>query len=183
MDSLSSLARRELPDAPDLIEPLVAFRSWRAVGGRLRSPYLPVYWDDRLLEARCQVSAPELSGGSNSQGHIAPDPGCTCGIYAYPRPDLQLPTIDYRAVTGVVTVWGNIEVHAEGMRAQCARVEALALYCRWSARQKNAVWRIAEELGVDLVDLDELEDCADLYGGRLPPSLVPGKSAAAIAVA
>jgi hypothetical protein len=181
MDSLSGHEGRDTPDAPDLIEPLVAFRSWRAVGGRLRSPYLPVFWEERILHAECRAPVGALPEGTGArEPHLAPDPGCTCGIYAYLEPDRQFPTIDYRGVTGVVTVWGNIEVHAEGLRAQHARVEALAIYSRWSSRQKNAVWRIADDLGVDLVDLDEVESCVDLYGGRLPPALLPGKELAGL---
>jgi hypothetical protein len=159
--------------APDLIEPLVAFRSWRAVGGRLRSPYLPVCWDERVMHAECESSARGHSTSRPPSSHLAPDPDCTCGIYAYLEPDRNFPTIDYRGLTGIVTLWGNIEVHGDGMRAQHARVEALALYCRWGSRQKRAVWSIAEELGVDIVDLDEIELCAERYGGRLPAALLP----------
>ena len=43
--------------APDLIEPIVAFRSWRVVDGRLRSVYLPSYWTDREIVARCLYDA------------------------------------------------------------------------------------------------------------------------------
>jgi hypothetical protein len=167
----------ETPDrlgAPDLIEPLVAFRRWRALGGRLRSPYLPVFWDERVLHAECEASRRPSEPGGDHQPHLAPHPDCSCGIYAYLEPDREFSMVDYRGVTGIVTLWGNIEVHADGMRAEHARVEALALYHRWSDRQKNAVWRIAEELGVDLVDLDEIDHCAERYGGRLPPVLLPG---------
>jgi hypothetical protein len=81
--------------------------------------------------------------------------------------------IDYRGVTGIVTLWGSLEVHADGIRAEHARVEALALYECWSNHQKKAVWTIADDLGVDVIDLDEIGHCAERYGGRLPAALLP----------
>jgi hypothetical protein len=155
--------------APDLIEPIAAFRSWRVIDGRLRSPYLPVFWDERILEARC--SSPGVPAGGAP--HLAPEPACGCGIYAYLEPDRDFPKIDYRGVAGIVTLWGRIEVHDEGMRAEHAQIEALALYARQSARQKSAIWAIADALGIDLIGLDEIGDAAVRYGGRLPATLLP----------
>jgi hypothetical protein len=180
----TSLTEPEAPDrlgAPDLIEPLVAFKRWRAVGGRLRSPYLPIFWDERTIHARCVASDHAFDHASDHSSephahpapHRAPHPDCSCGIYAYLEPDREFPMVDYRGVTGIVTLWGNVEVHADGMRAEHARVEALALYPHWCERQKNAVWRIAEQLGVDLIDLDRIDNCAERYGGRLPAALLP----------
>jgi hypothetical protein len=148
---------------PDLIEPVVAFRTFRAMGARLRSPYRKVFWDDRVLSAVC-----ECSHGSS---HRAPSPGCNCGIYATFRPQYDFARIDYRGVVGIVSVWGRIEVHRDGMRAEHARVEALSVYGRWHRRQKRAVSTIAKELGVELVALEELEWVAGRYGHRLAPSL------------
>jgi hypothetical protein len=58
------------------------------------------------------------------------------------------------------------------MRAECARVEALALYDRWSSRQQQAVRAAAEELGADVVPLDDLVAAAAQYGRRLPQELL-----------
>jgi hypothetical protein len=147
------------PEAPDLIEPLTAFRSWRVVGGRLRSPYQPVFWDEPVLDARCE--------GRMTDVHPAPDPACGCGIYACLAPDPDFPKVDYRAVAGIVTLWGRVEMHDDGMRAEHARVEALAPYSCSSRRLKLAVCSIADHLGIDLVDLDEIEAAAAGYGSRL----------------
>jgi hypothetical protein len=172
-----SLLESEAPDrlgAPDLIEPLVAFRRWRAVDGRLRSPYVPIFWDERTFHARCEASRLATPGiGAHAAPHRAPDPDCSCGVYAYLEPDREFPMVDYRGVTGIVTLWGNVEVHADGMRAEHARIEALALYPHWSQRQKHAVWEIADKLGVDLIDLGRIDQCAERYGGRLPSTLLP----------
>lgn len=162
--------------APDLIEPIVAFRSWRVVDEGLRSVHLPVLWPDRDMTASCRCSeSPDADAPrSATPGHSAPDRGCTCGIYAYYEPDLNFPTVDYRGVAGIVTLWGSVEVHEQGMRAERARVEALALYSRWSTRQLDAVREIARDLGVDLVDLDEIVEAARRYGRPVAPELVPG---------
>jgi hypothetical protein len=168
--------------APDLFGRVVAFRNWRIIDGRLSSPYLPVVWTDRVMRAECYGGARRLAPGRidvapafvDTDGpHVAPDPDCRCGIYAYYRPSARFSTIDYRGVSGIVTVWGALQVHHGGLRAQHARVEALATYGRWSTRQRSAVDGVAGELGVDLVDLDELERAATRYGTPLPPSLLP----------
>jgi hypothetical protein len=161
---------------PDLIEPVVAFRSWRVVDGALRSVYLPLFWNDREVEATCMgAEAPDADvPRTAAPGHRAPDRGCTCGVYAYYEPDKNFPTVDYRGVIGVVSMWGTIELHEDGMRAEHARIEALALYSRWTTRQIEAVREIARDLGVDLVDLDEIEDAASRYGREISRKLVPG---------
>jgi hypothetical protein len=165
----------EMSPAPDLIEPIVAFRSWRVVEDELRSVYLPEAWTGREMSARClHHLAPDADGLRVPVDHAAPDRGCTCGIYAYYSPDLNFPTVDHQGVAGIVSVWGAIEVHEAGMRAERARIEALALYSRWTTRQLDAVRDVAAELGVDLVDLDDIEDAARRYGQPISPGLVPG---------
>jgi hypothetical protein len=161
--------------APDLIEPVVGFRNWRIFrnGPRdreLSSPYLPVSWTERIHRAECRRrrSAEELL----QEPHRAPNPGCGCGISAYHAPTGQFSKIDFRAVSGIVTVWGAIQVDGDEMRAEVARVEALALYHRWSRDQLEAVRAVAGRLGTDLVDLRELGAAAKRYGQGLPPSLL-----------
>ncbi len=169
------------PDAadfqtPDLIEPVVAFRSWRVVDGALRSVYLPVFWTERDVTATCMGSeAPDAHAPRSAPpGHSAPDRGCTCGVYAYYEPDMNFSTVDYRGVIGIVSLWGTIELHDAGMRAEHARVEALALYSRWTTRQIEAVREVTRDLGVDLVDLDDITDAARRYGRHISRELVPG---------
>jgi hypothetical protein len=143
--------------APDLIEPLIAFRRWRAVDGRLRSPYMPVFWDEPVLAARCNLP------------HAAPHLSCGCGIHAYHKPDLDFPAVDYRGVCGIVTLRGKVALGAAGMRAEAARVEALGIYSRSSRRHTRELGAIAGQLGVDLVDLDDLTEAARAYGRPLEP--------------
>jgi hypothetical protein len=155
---------------------VVAFRSWRVVDGGLRSVYLPQLWTERDITAECMsAEAPDADASRTAPpGHSAPDRGCTCGVYAYYDPDRNFPTVDYRGVIGIVSLWGTIELHEDGMRAEHARVEALALYSRWTTRQIDAVRKVARELGVDVVDLDEIEDAARRYGRHISRELVPG---------
>jgi hypothetical protein len=153
------------PAAPDLIEPLVGFRNWRVIDGVLTSPHSGVAWHEPLLCARC------LAGDDSA--HPAPDPHCDCGVSAYHEPQLQFSAVDFRGVSGIVTLWGRVEVHADRMRAEFARVEALAVYGLWSPRQRHAVSTVAARLGVDLVDLDEQAAAAADYGVLAAPALVP----------
>ena len=147
--------------APDLIEPLVGFRNWLVEGDALVSPYTPVVWREAVMCARC------LGGG----GHRAPHPSCGCGLSAYREPQARFATVNFRGVSGIVSLWGRVQAHADHVRAEYARVEALALYSGWSGRQRAAVTSIARELDADLVDLWEQRDAADAYGTALrPPS-------------
>ena len=150
--------------APDLIEPVIGFRNWRVIEGALTSPYSGAVWDESLMCARCLTASPV---------HPAPDPDCDCGVSAYHEPQLSFSTVDFRGVSGIVSLWGRVEVHPDRMRAEYARVEALAVYSHWSRRQLTAVEAVAAQLGVDLVDLHDQAEAAIAYGAALPPEVVP----------
>jgi hypothetical protein len=159
---------------PDLIEPIVGFRNWRIfrtgpAAGELSSPFLPVSWSQRVVRAECRNwrSPDDLL----RTPHAAPDPDCGCGIRAYRAPTSDFSKVDYRAVSGIVTLWGRIEIDRGEMRAQLARIEALAVYRRWSRRQQDAVREVASTLGADVVDLHDLDMAAADYGGPPPPAL------------
>jgi hypothetical protein len=68
-------------------------------------------------------------------------------------------------VEGIVSVWGRIESHRDGLRAQHARVCALG--------RRPGADAIAARLGVEVVDTDDLSAAAAAYGAPLPASLVP----------
>jgi hypothetical protein len=178
IEEVSPGRQRETAPAPDLIEAVVGFRSWRLVDGALRSVYLPVFWTQPEMTASCLRSeAPDADAARDVPAdHATPDRGCTCGIYAYYEPDLNFPTVDYRGVAGIVSLWGTIELHPDGMRAEHARIEALALYSRWTTRQLDAVREVSADLGVDIVDLDDIVEAARRYGHRIGRELVPGAS-------
>jgi hypothetical protein len=158
------------PAPPDLLAPVHAFRDWRISPDGLTSPRTGSVWTSAVLAATCQ---PRTVDDFVRPPHAAPGHGCTCGIHAYFHPSHETSKVDYLGVTGIVSVWGHVEVHEHGVRAEFARVEALGVYERWTARQKSAVRAIADELGVDLVDLHELERAAPAYASPLPAALLP----------
>jgi len=157
--------------APDLVEPVVGFRAWRIVGGRLMSPYIPVRWEARVMHAECLPANRRLLFGAGwvAEPHASPHPDCKCGIYAYHRPGVRTWFGEFETVEGVVSCWGRIEVHADGLRAEHARVEALAL----PRTAPGAIPAVADVLGAPLVPRDELASAAAAYGAPLPASLRP----------
>jgi hypothetical protein len=153
--------------APDLVAPVVAFRAWRVVDGALLSPYIPCRWDGPVMHAECYPANRTLLFGQGWLGdaHAPPHRDCRCGIYAYHRPGAQAYYGEFESVQGIVAVWGRIEAHRDGLRAEHARICALA-------RSTSAV-AIAARIGVDVVETVDLEEAAAHYGGPLPPSLMP----------
>ena len=158
--------------APDLIEPVVAFRAWRVLDDRLLSPYIPCRWDGPVMQATCYPANRALTFGRGWLGaaHDSPHPACRCGIYGYHRPGAQAYFGEWVWVEGVITVWGRIEAHADGLRAEHARVEAL------TGRPA-----IARRLGVDHLAREELAAAGADYGAPLPPALLPCSQASASA--
>jgi hypothetical protein len=161
--------------APDLIGPVVGFRAWRVIEARLYSPYIPLRWAARIQHARCYPANRTLLFGAGwlDEPHESPHAACKCGIYAEHRPVTQRYFGEFDWTAGIVTVWGRIEVHADGLRAEHAEVHALASEPGWSARRKVALRRIAGDLGVEVVDARELEASARTLGDPIPASLRP----------
>jgi len=161
-------------DAPDLIEPVVGFRDWRTVGGRLFSRHLDVEWTEPVLRALCLPPGPGTDPTRSALAqHSPPHRKCQCGVHAYHRPRGEFPRVDARGVSGIVTLWGRIEAYGEGMRGEWARLEALGIYHQWSSRRRNEVVTIADRLGADLVDLEDLPLAAARYGKPIPGGLLP----------
>jgi len=156
--------------APDLLGPVFGFRDWRLGETGLVSPRTGTLWSAPVLRAECLPRTPEDFA---RPAHRAPGHGCTCGVSARYRPSDEVSKVDVRGVSGIVTVWGHVEAHATGMRAEYARVEALGVYRHWTRRKKADVAEAAERLGVDLVDLDDLGRAAHGYAAPLPSALVP----------
>jgi hypothetical protein len=157
-------------EAPDLVEPVVGFRAWRVIGGRLLSPYIPCRWEGRELHAECFPANRRLQLGRGwlDAPHRSPHHACQCGIYAYHRPGQQAYYGEWEVVEGAVTVWGRLEVHRDGLRAEHARVEALL------GRPD-----IAGRLGCAVVsDRDELRARAATLGAPLPERLRPSPGSA-----
>lgn len=149
--------------APDLIEPVIGFRQWRLVDGSLSSIACDVIWAGPTLSARCPL------GGHPSQS--APAAACSCGIYAWYEPcprTASAATRDYLA--GAVVMWGAIELHMSGMRAEHCQIVALALpLSRWGKRDR--IVAVAEQLSVPAVRHSDLSRIAEAHGAAVPASL------------
>lgn len=167
--------------APDLVVPVVGFRAWRIVGDRLHSPYIPCRWDGRDMHAVCFPANRSLTRGVGwlDGEHDAPHADCQCGVYAYHAPGTQRWYGEWHWVEGVVTVWGRIEAHRDGLRAEHARIQALAHPPRNEPERRRLVERIAEALAVPLVPWSGLADAAAQHGAPLPSRMLPGDTRAA----
>jgi DNA invertase Pin-like site-specific DNA recombinase len=151
--------------APDLIEPIVGFRHWRLVNGTLRSMFGTTPWGASEMIARCPA-------GDHDPAET-PSPGCLCGIYASYAPCPRTASAMTRdLIGGAVVVWGRIEVHATGMRAEHARIVALDLPIS-HGQKRRAVMEVAERLGVPAVAHRRLRATALAHGTTLPVSLIP----------
>ena len=144
--------------APDLIEHVVGFRKWALKRNRLSSPFIPLRWDNAEVQAQCFPANRTLLFGKGwlAEPHRAPHPQCKCGIYAYHRPPARGPVPYLDRITGIVALWGKIEVHRDGMRAEHARIGALAYVKDLGRDHELRVREIADELGVDVIEQSEL---------------------------
>jgi hypothetical protein len=162
--------------SPDLIDPVIAFRSWRVVDGELVSPFVEQRWGAEVVVARCHRGSADTFRYADDvlpYEHSSPHPDCRCGIHAYFEPRSAVSGVDYRGVLGLAALWGRIEVHPAGLRAQYARVQALGSSPSWSGLQRGAVVAIAERLQLPLIDEQALRTVAPDFGSPLPPSLRP----------
>jgi hypothetical protein len=161
--------------APDLMEPVVGFRKWRVVRDHLSSPYIPLRWDEPVVRARCFPANRSLMFGEGwlDEPHSAPHPDCKCGVYAWHRlpPVAAMPDPD-RAL-GVVALWGRIEVHDGGMRAERAAIRALGYSPRLGGRHRGTIRSIAARLGIEVVEEPSLVEAARRFGGPVPAELLP----------
>jgi hypothetical protein len=154
--------------APDLVDPIVGFRQWRLSKGSLWSLYSEVPWSTAELRATCSMGRHDPT--------LAPAKGCSCGIYAsYDRCPLTASAGTPDFVAGAVVVWGRVEVHATGMRAEHARIVALEQPLR-DGRKRRELDTVAEHLSVPVVPHSRLARVAMAHGLPLEPCLRPGPS-------
>jgi hypothetical protein len=161
--------------APDLAAAVVAFRSWRLAGDRLMSPFIPCRWQGRVMHATCYDANRALTRGVGwlDEPHVSPHESCQCGIYAYHTPGPRSWFGEAYWCEGVVSAWGRLVVHADGFRAEHARVEALAVPDGAARLGAAHVHRAAAALGVPVIAPGELESYADSLGGGVPTALRP----------
>lgn len=157
--------------APDLVSAVIGFRQWRLHDSELWSLRAPDRWHRGVQTAHC---------AEGSHDGPAPANGCTCGIYAWygPRPrGASAATLEL--VAGAVALWGQIELHAHGMRAQHAMVVALALPFSWGEKRRR-VLAAAVALDAPAVPARKLKAAALQHGELIPqrmrpPDMMPNK--------
>jgi hypothetical protein len=158
--------------APDLVRAVVGFRQWRLRGSELWSLRADDRWGRGMRTATC------LAGD-----HRAPQNGCTCGFYAwYAPPPRTASAATSDLLGGAVVLWGQVELHAHGMRAEHAMVVALALPLSWGSKHRRIV-AAAAALEVPAVPARRLVRTALEHGELIPksmrpPDLEPNKRAA-----
>lgn len=120
---------RSLPDA------VHAWRVWtlRADRGTRTLLLAPIAGDRRPWTPRTRVRArcPRL------RSHPAPDPRCTCGLYAVKDAGLLRIARD-PAVLGTVDLWGAIVEHERGFRGEFAYPQRLGLICPFCFWKRGA---------------------------------------------
>jgi hypothetical protein len=160
--------------APDLVTAVIGFRQWRLHGSELWSLRAADRWHRGVQTARCHAG---------THGGGAPANGCTCGFYAwYGPPPRGASAMTPDLVAGAVALWGQIELHAHGMRAEHAMVVALALPFSRGVKRR-ALMAAASVLEVPAVPARRLKDAALRHGDTIPrrmrpPDLTPNKRAA-----
>jgi hypothetical protein len=160
--------------APDLARPIIGYRDWVNVGDELLSPLARTPWEAGPMQAECLPSCRGARGlwrTASAHAGPAPDPGCVCGIYALFTPHRPWGRERLALVRGAVVLWGRIELHRRGMRAEFARIVTLAFPS--SRRHADAVARVAELLDVEAVRARDLPVAALAYGEPLEPTLIP----------
>src|SRR3954453_20233839 len=161
---------RQGVSAPDLIAPVIAFRSWRLAGAQLVSPFIPCRWEGRVMHATCYDANRTLTRGVGwlDAPPASPDPEARAGISASPTPGPRSWFGEAYWCEGVVSAWGRIVVHGDGFRAEHARVEALAAPPGFGGFGADHVPRAAAGLGIPIVAHEELEAYAAGVGGGMP---------------
>jgi hypothetical protein len=114
-------------------EPVVgeirALRTFRVdVTGALLPVAFATPWQDGDNRAVCAAdSDAHTEPGSDQRPHRAPDPDCTCGLYAYGSEQAAARQPDMRYVQAVVACSGRVIAGEYGIRAERARIQALWL--------------------------------------------------------
>ncbi len=150
--------------APDFIGVVIGFRQFRVIGSGLWSTHAAHRWHDGEHTAVCLSSRP----------HDEPVPakGCTCGFYARYRPYPRAASMTHELVNGAVALWGRIELHAHGMRAEHASVVAVALpFSHGDKRQRTRA--AAAALGIPAVPARHLIAATADHGHLIPAEMQP----------
>lgn len=108
---------------PDLVVgELLAYRAWHVLdGARLVAWASAIHWPSASMTASCVSRLAGLS--ADTEPHVSPVTGCTCGLYAYYRPSSV--SIGETLVFGAVAVHGRVILAARGLKAQHMSIRGL----------------------------------------------------------
>lgn len=103
--------------------------------------------------------------------HRAPHHECECGLYA--RYDHE-PSWN-NVVWGLVTAWGDVELHADGFRAEYARVAALVQPVDPPLGKYSPVFSCAARYGVPVITMEQFLDDSFIaeFGQVVPREMRP----------
>lgn len=167
-----------LLEAPDFAEPFVAWRAWAVIpqkgSYRLASVVKPTIWPPRRrLVAECRADESLVHWFRRRYGHChaAPDPGCSCGIYAGWLPFIRryltegIPVGRVARALGEVALWGTVIECERGFRASLAYPSRIYLPAETALPRRHRWQDVAGALGeygvpVELLpasDLDAIE--------------------------
>lgn len=165
-----------MTERPVFSECVIGYRSWKLDDWVLSPISFGSPWRPGINRAVCKVHDTILgsmsftltTGGittvDESQPraeHSAPKRDCTCGLHAYH----EMPEHADGIVVGAVAAWGDLQVHSNGFRAECAQILALVA--------ADGLGDVAETYGVPLVPRDMLAAEAQQHGSPLPASMRP----------
>jgi len=171
--------RRKIPMTAAAFGPVVGFRQWDMRGDDLLSTRIPTDGSDRYVwPSRVDLTAVCLTNPS----HPAPVSGCECGIHAARAPSKLPPHLfldrPEDRVEGIVTLWGAIEMHRRGDRAQHARL--LALLQPRAGAQQDRMTPIARRYGVPVIAREGALAFAAEHGQSTSGDLTPGTEFASV---
>lgn len=175
--AMAAAAREWTERAPDLMDHVVGYRAWNLDGSRIK----PIGMGEDVWEGGKEVRATCTHGHM----HIAPDPDCECGLYAWHSFEQVRGGARGDQVFGAVQAWGHIEVHGTGFRAEYMRPVMLAYDDSDDRMQMGGpndglrtygadyfrVKKIAETLGGELkvVGFSEFQRAGEKFGLTLSP--------------
>jgi hypothetical protein len=150
--------------APDLVEPLIGYRHWRIDGSALCSPFMTHRWERGVNTAHCDCDV----------HHLDPPPGhlCACGLHAWYRPCPRLGYATPGLVGGAIAMWGAVELHETGVRAQFATIVALVLPMSHTVKRRRLM-DIADALEVEAVPARHLAEAARHHGLPVDGCAIP----------
>lgn len=149
-------------ESPDFMQTITGYRTWVWDKGEIYAMSSKQVWDT-VMQAQCNRSMashfktvqyvkdhPEIRPDKDTgairldqkaveaayefEEHQAPDPNCSCGLYGFF--DFEKAASYFPTLLGVCEFWGRAELHQDGLRAENAKIKAIA--SARSFRKKDA---------------------------------------------